>query len=97
MRILIEEHPYPATEEILKVVSELGPTVGVKGTVSVGYVGYYYNTNIKDCVFILPKVLLDENGFALPGKHRPEDIVHLEKKDNPLDDDERRFMSVSSR
>jgi hypothetical protein len=92
MRILIEEHPYLATEEILKVVSELGPTIGVKGTVSVGYVGYYYNTNIHDCVFILPKVLLDENGLAMPGKHRPEDIVHLEKEDNPLSDEERKFI-----
>ena len=91
MRILIEEHPYPATDEILKVVSELGPTIGVKGMVSVGYVGYYYNTNIHDCVFILPKVLLDENGLAFQ-RHHPEDIVHLEKKDNPLDDDERRFI-----
>lgn len=92
MRILIEEHPYPATEELLKVVSELGPTIGVKGTVSVGYVGYYYNTNIHDCVFILPKVLLDENGLAMPGKHKPEDIVHLEDKDNPLHEDERKFI-----
>ena len=92
MRILIEEHPYPATEEILKVVSELGPTIGVKGTVSVGYVGYYYNTHIHDCVFILPKVLLDEKGLAMPGKHRPEDIVHLEKEDNPLSDEERKFI-----
>lgn len=92
MRILIEEHPYPATEEILKVVSELGPTIGVKGTVSVGYVGYYYNTHIHDCVFILPKVLLDENGLAMPGKHRPEDIVHLEKEVNPLSDEERKFI-----
>ena len=92
MRILIEEHPYPATNEILKVVSELGPTIGVKGTVSVGYVGYYYNTHIHDCVFILPKVLLDENGLAMPGKHRLEDIVHLEREDNPLSDDERKFI-----
>ena len=91
MRILIEEHPYPATEEILKVVSGLGPTIGVKGTVSVGYVGYYYNTNIHDCVFILPKVLLDEKGLAFQ-RHLPEEIVHLENKDNPLDDDERRFI-----
>lgn len=92
MRILIEEHPYPATEEILKVVSELGPTIGVKGTVSVGYIGYYYNTHIHDCVFILPKVLLDENGLAMPGKHRPEDIVHLEKESNPLSEEERKFI-----
>lgn len=91
MRILIEEHPYPATEEILKVVRELGPTIGVKGMVSVGYVGYYYNTNIHDCVFILPKVLLDEKGLAFQ-KHRPEDIVHFESKDNPLDEEERRFI-----
>lgn len=45
MRILIEEHPYEATEEILRVVSELGPTISVSGKVSVGYVGYYYNAN----------------------------------------------------
>ena len=92
MRILIEEHPYPATEEILQVVNGLGPTIGVKGTVSVGYVGYYYNSHIHDCVFILPKVLLDENGLAMPGKHRPEDIVHLERKGNPLSEDERKFI-----
>lgn len=92
MRILIEEHQYPATEEILKVVSELGPTIGVGGKVSVGYVGYYYNTSIQDCVFILPKVVLDEKGLALPGKHKPEDIIHLEDKNNPLTDDERKFI-----
>lgn len=91
MRILIEEHPYEATEEILRVVSELGPTISVSGKVSVGYVGYYYNANIKDCVFILPKVLLDEEGNAF-GKHDPEKIVHLEDKENPLDDNERKFI-----
>ena len=91
MRILIEEHPYEATDEILKVVSELGPTISVGGKVSVGYVGYYYNTAINDCVFILPKVLLDEKGKAF-GKHNPQKIVHLEKKDNPLEKEELSFI-----
>ena len=91
MRILIEEHPYEATDEILKVVSELGPTVSVGGKVSVGYVGYYYNTSIKDCVFILPKVLLDEDGQAF-GHYEPEKIVHLESKDNPLEAEEQKFI-----
>ena len=66
MRILIEEHLYQATEDILNVVSELGPTIGVGGKVSIGYVGYYYNANIQDCVFILPKVLLERAGACLP-------------------------------
>lgn len=91
MRILIEEHAYDTTEEILKVVDELGPTISVGGKVSVGYVGYYYNPSIKDCVFILPKVILDEAGLVF-GKHKPEDIVHLEKESNPLEDDERKFI-----
>ena len=91
MRILIEECSYEATEEILEVVSGLGPTISVEGKVSVGYVGYYYNVAIKDCVFILPKVLLDKDGKAF-GKHLPKDIVHLENNDNPLDEDERKFI-----
>lgn len=91
MRILIEEHQYQATDEILKVVSELGPTIGVNGKVSIGYVGYYYNMTIKDCVFILPKVLMDESGKVFE-KHEPKDIIHLENKENPLDENERRFI-----
>ena len=91
MRILIEEHSYQATEDILNVVSELGPTIGVGGKVSIGYVGYYYNTNIQDCVFILPKVLLDEQGRAFQ-KYNPEDIIHLENRNNPLNEEERHFV-----
>ena len=91
MRILIEEHSYQATEDILKVVSELGPTIGVGGKVSIGYVGYYYNANIQDCVFILPKVLLDEQGRAFQ-KYNPEDIIHLENRNNPLNEEERHFV-----
>ena len=91
MRILIEEHQYQATDEITKVVSTLGPTIGIGGKVSVGYVGYYYNTAINDCVFILPKVLMDENEMVFDN-YTPESIIHLEDKDNPLQEEERRFI-----
>lgn len=91
MRILIEGHQYQATDEILKVVSELGPTIGVGGKVSVDYVGYYYNTAINDCVFILPKVLLDENEKVF-GERDPQSIVHLEDKCNPLSGGEKHFI-----
>ena len=46
MRILIEEHQYRVTEEMMKVVGDLVPTVSVGDKVSVGYVGYYYNSTI---------------------------------------------------
>ena len=65
----------------------------VEGKVSVHYVGYFYNTMLKDSVFILPKVLLkDVEGKELVfGKYRPESIANL-KEDNPLDATERNFL-----
>lgn len=60
---------------------------------SVHYVGYFYNTLLKDCVFILPKVLLkDVEGKELVfGKYQPGDIANLDEK-NPLDAVERNFI-----
>ena len=62
MRILIEEHQY-AVSDIRDVIQGIDALENVEGYVSIHYVGYYYNTLLKDCVFILPKVLLkDVNG-----------------------------------
>lgn len=91
MRLLIEGHPYTATQEVLDVVKDLGPTIGIKGTVCVDCVGYYYNARIGDCVFVLPKVLLNEEGKAF-NEYDPEKIIHLEAKDNPLKEGERNFI-----
>ena len=54
MRIIFEEHQYPANvvEDVLDGITNLRD---VEGKVSVNYVGYYYNPKLKDCVFILPK------------------------------------------
>lgn len=90
MRIIIEEYKYPAEKanDILEGISNLRD---INGTISVSYVGYFYNPTLKDCVFVLPKVLLNEQGLAF-GKYLPEDIIDLDEKNNPLTPDEYRFV-----
>lgn len=61
---------------------ELGSFENVEGKVSINYVGYYYSAELKDCVFILPTVLITvgENKQELAfGEHRPEDIINIDK------------------
>lgn len=42
-----------------------------------GYVGYYYNPQLKDCVFILPKVLVNEENKVF-SRLDPHDIIDLD-------------------
>ena len=60
MYILFEEHQYDSAkvENILKDIYVLQD---VDKKVSVQYVGYFYNPQLRDCVFILPKVLLKDD------------------------------------
>ena len=92
MRILIEEYNYDIAK-VKDLLHGIDALENVEGKVSIHYVGYYYNTLLKDCVFILPKVLLkDVDGHELAfGKYHPEDIANL-NKDNPLSPDERNFI-----
>lgn len=92
MRILIEEYQYNASD-VKDILQGIDALENVEGRVSIHYVGYYYNTFLKDCVFILPKVLLkDVNGQELVfGKYQPEKIANLEKN-NPLEADEKNFI-----
>lgn len=93
MRILIEEYPYEAAA-VKDILHGIDALENVEGRVSIHYVGYYYNTLLKDCVFILPKVLLKDGkeGKELAfGKYAPEDIVNLDAE-NPLNSEERDFI-----
>lgn len=92
MRILIEEHQY-SINEIRDVIHGIDALEDIDGCVSIHYVGYYYNSLLKDCVFILPKVLLkDVDGKELVfGKYRPEDIINL-ATDNTLRPEEQNFI-----
>ena len=92
MRILIEEHKYEA-QDVKDILYGIDALESVEGFVSLNYVGYFYNTQLKDCVFILPKVLLeDKNGQELVfGKYPPKDIINLDVK-NPLSETEKKFI-----
>lgn len=92
MRILIEEYQYQ-TEMIKDVLHGIDALQDINGKVSINYVGYYYNTQLNDCIFILPKVLLEDinNQELVFGKYHPEDIVNLNQS-NPLSQHEKDFI-----
>lgn len=88
MRILVEEYQYEATL-VREVLHGIDALQNVEGLVSLSYVGYFYNTKLKDCVFILPKVLMDEKGLVF-SKYSPAEIIHMDK--SRLTDEERKFL-----
>lgn len=88
MKLLIEEYPYDAFDG-LDVLDGLCTLQDVHQKVVVNYIGYYYNPKIKDVVFILPKVLVDEKGFVF-GRYTPESIIDLEAAE--LEEYERKFL-----
>lgn len=90
MKLLIEGYPYP-----IGLLQELFPNVDeldvVDGVASVNYVGYYYFVSKGTAVFILPKVVLNQQDKVF-NHHKPEDIVNLTDSGNPLSQGERQFI-----
>jgi len=76
VRVIIEGYCYRASA-VRDVLHELSTLENVGGEISVGYVGYYYNPQLKDCVFILPKVLVNEENKVF-SRLDPHDIIDLD-------------------
>lgn len=93
MKLLIEEYQYDVAD-VFDVLDGLFTLQDVEGKISVSYVGYYYNPNIKDVVFILPKVLVSESEDGkhdkIFGKYEPRSLVNLE--DAELEPHEAKFI-----
>ena len=86
MRILIEEYKYKA-QDVRDVLQGIEFLEDIEGYVSISYVGYFYNPHINDCVFILPKVLMDESNQVF--KHLdPTKIIHLDKAEGLTKEEE---------
>ena len=94
MRILIEEYRYQA-QDVKDTIHGIDALEDIEGYVSVNYVGYYFNSHpdVYDCVFILPKVLLEvKDGQELVfGQYKPEDIICV-NDESPLTDEQKNFI-----
>lgn len=90
MKLLIEEYQYNVSD-VENVLDGLFTLQDVEQKVSVSYVGYYYNPHekVRDVVFILPKVLIDEKGLVF-GEYEPKDLIHLD--DAKMDEKHRKFL-----
>ena len=101
MHIIFEEHQYEVAK-VQRVLDGITTLQDVEQKISVGYVGYYYNPTIEDCVFILPKVLLtDKNKQEVLANVKsketgedilPEDIITPDGQDKHLPKDYRKFL-----
>jgi len=92
MKILIEGYSYEATERMLAIVHELTTLESIDHKICVNYVGYFYNPHpdVQDCVFILPKVLLDDHDRVF--RHiAPEALIDVEQC-HQLTEHERQFI-----
>ena len=89
MKLLIEEYQYNA-KDVVDVLEGLFTLQDVDNKISVSYVGYYYNPSekVRDCVFVLPKVLIDEHGLVF-GKYDPASLIHLDRNEQEEDEDKR--------
>ena len=101
MQIIFEEHQYEVAK-VQKTLEGITTLQDVEQKISVGYVGYYYNPTIEDCVFILPKVLLtDKNKREVLANVKsketgedilPEDVITPDGQDKHLPKDYRKFL-----
>lgn len=90
MKLLIEEYQYDVAD-VADVLDGLFTLQDVEQRVSVSYVGYYYNPHerVKDVVFILPKVLIDEQGKVF-GEYEPQNLIHLDEA--KIEERHRKFL-----
>ncbi|MCC8117822.1 MAG: restriction endonuclease, partial [Bacteroidales bacterium] len=89
MKLLVEGYKYHANA-VKSVLKGIDYFENINHEVVVRYVGYLYNPHIGDCVFILPKVLLDENNlvFGLD----PHDLINMDHEDLILGETQRNFI-----
>ena len=95
MRILFEEFKYKLSD-VEHVLFGMGYNAN-EDFVKIEHVGYFYNSLLQDCVFILPKVMLEniDGQQKVFGKYDPLKIINITNlKENSVlkSEEEREFI-----
>lgn len=89
MRLLIEGYKYNKAD-VDKTLHGIFDLETIDHRISLNTVGYFYNPSVQDCVFILPKVLLNQEEKVF-GRFTPDEIIHIDKVKD-LKSEERKFI-----
>ena len=94
MKIIIEGYQYQE-DDVKSTLKGFEPFTK-DGKISIDYVGYFYSKEIADCIFFLPKVILNENDEVFGNKGvKPENIIDLykAKETETLSTEDHKFIS----
>lgn len=95
MKLLFEEYGY-RYEDVKSLLPGYLWTLCKDGKVKTTYVGYFFSKEIKDSVFILPKVFLDKDGNAFKKQgQKPDGVIDADTKDNIEEADKEIMFSLS--
>jgi len=77
MKLIVEGYPYVA-QDVERILQGIDAPQNKDGFVRVNYVGYFYNKRLNDCVFFLPKVVINEQKQLLD-RYTPKELIDVEK------------------
>lgn len=76
MKLIVEGFPYNSAE-VQELLADFHP-LEKDGIIRMDYIGYFYSSTINDCIFFLPKVIVDQDNHIL-GRHcSPTDVLDLD-------------------
>lgn len=80
MKILFEDYPYSSKD--VSFLADIAPIELNDGRIKLPYVGYYYDADSSETIFILPKVfIIDNRAF---GRYAPELLLNLSEENELL-------------
>ena len=103
MKILFEDYPYSPKD--VSFLAGIAPIELNDGRIKLPYVGYYYDADSSETIFILPKVFIvngkdeeeekgkkDMNAKKAFGRYAPEQLLNISEDNKELESDDKAFL-----